>query len=174
MKAPRSSPTAAVNVSIVRAAALRKRCLSFAKTCSIGFRSGEYFGSLADSFAFVAAEIVHNDEIARPQGGRRNLLDILLERCGVDRTIEEPRRLDAIAAKRGDEGRGFPMAVRNLGDKARAKRRPSPERLHVGFGRGLVDEDQALGIDLVLPFSPLFSPARDVGPVAFARHHGFF
>ena len=30
---------------MVRAAALRRRCLSLAKTCSIGLRSGEYFGS---------------------------------------------------------------------------------------------------------------------------------
>ena len=77
---------------------------------------------LADSFAFVAAEIVHDDEIARPQGGRQNLLDICLERCGVDRTIEKPRRLDTIATKRSNESRGLPMTVRNLGDKAGPKR----------------------------------------------------
>ena len=35
---------AAQTASTVRAAALRSRCLSLAKTCSIGFRSGEYFG----------------------------------------------------------------------------------------------------------------------------------
>jgi len=32
-------------VSAERAAALLNKCLSLAKTCSIGFRSGEYFGS---------------------------------------------------------------------------------------------------------------------------------
>ena len=35
---------AAQTASGVRAASLRSRCLSLAKTCSIGFRSGEYFG----------------------------------------------------------------------------------------------------------------------------------
>ena len=35
---------AAQTVSTVLAAAFRSRCLSLAKTCSIGFRSGEYFG----------------------------------------------------------------------------------------------------------------------------------
>ena len=30
--------------STVRAAALRRKCLSLAKTCSMGLRSGEYFG----------------------------------------------------------------------------------------------------------------------------------
>ena len=36
---------AAQTVSTVRTSALRSRCLSFEKTCSIGLRSGEYFGS---------------------------------------------------------------------------------------------------------------------------------
>ncbi len=31
-------------VSAERAAALRNKCLSLAKNCSIGFRTGEYFG----------------------------------------------------------------------------------------------------------------------------------
>ena len=66
------------------------------------------------------------------------------------------------------------MAMRNLGDQPLAKRRPSPERLHVGLDPSLVDEDQAFGIDLVLPLSPLSPSARDVGAVAFAGHDGFF
>ena len=35
---------------LVRAAVFRSRCLSLANTCSIGFRSGEYFGR-RNSFA---------------------------------------------------------------------------------------------------------------------------
>ena len=72
--------------SDVRAAAFRKKCLSLAKTCSMGLRSGEYLGrknSLApaarmswlDGFAFVAAEIVHDDDIAGLQGREENLFD---------------------------------------------------------------------------------------------------
>jgi hypothetical protein len=30
--------------STVRVAAFRRKCLSLAKTCSMGFKSGEYFG----------------------------------------------------------------------------------------------------------------------------------
>ncbi len=36
---------AAETASFVLACASRNRCLILAKTCSIGFRSGEYFGS---------------------------------------------------------------------------------------------------------------------------------
>lgn len=35
---------AAHTASTVRAAVFLTRCLSLAKTCSMGFRSGEYFG----------------------------------------------------------------------------------------------------------------------------------
>ena len=85
--------------SIVRAAALRSRCLSFAKTCSIGLRSGEYFGrkrsfgaggayQLPHGFAFMATEIVHNNDVAGAKRGDENLLDIVLKTYAVDRTIK--------------------------------------------------------------------------------------
>jgi hypothetical protein len=38
------SPIVTQMVSAERAAALRNKCLNLAKTCSFGFRSGEYFG----------------------------------------------------------------------------------------------------------------------------------
>ena len=38
---------AAQTASTVRASALRRSVLSLAKACSIGFRSGEYFGGAA-------------------------------------------------------------------------------------------------------------------------------
>ena len=53
----------AMAASTVRAAALRSRCLSLAKTCSIGFRSGEYFGR-KNSFAPA-------DRMAEDEGGVR-------------------------------------------------------------------------------------------------------
>ena len=76
---------ASQRASRVRSAALRIRCLSLAKSCSMGLRSGigGRKNSLApaadrgaDRLAFVAAEIVHDDDVARLQGGSQDLLDI--------------------------------------------------------------------------------------------------
>ena len=89
MKASRTSPIAAQTASTVRAAALRSRCLSLAKTCSIGFRSGEYFGrkkslaptrsdELTHDLALVAAEIVHDDDIAGPKGRQVIFADLVV------------------------------------------------------------------------------------------------
>lgn len=40
----RSEPIFRQTASLLRSAALRRRCLSFANTCSMGFRSGEQAG----------------------------------------------------------------------------------------------------------------------------------
>jgi hypothetical protein len=60
--------------STVRSFALRRRCFSLAKTCSMGLRSGLWgqeeeprsggFDDGADSFALVACEVVHDHDIA--------------------------------------------------------------------------------------------------------------
>jgi len=95
------------------------------------FRQEQQFGAgradePAHGFAFVAAEIVHDDDVARLQGGEENLLDIGLKGRAVDRTVEQPWRVDSVVAKRRQEGGGFPMAVRDLGGEPHAARRPSP------------------------------------------------
>lgn len=67
-----------------RFAAFLSQCLSFEKNCSIGFISGEYFGrkksgapSGADSQAYgmtlARSEIVHDDDVARPQAGESHM-----------------------------------------------------------------------------------------------------
>jgi hypothetical protein len=77
-------------------------------------------------------------------------------------------------AQGSQEGRGFPMAVRDFGDEPDAARRPHSERFHVGLGPGLVDEDQALRVNPVLIFCPLRPLAGDIGTVAFTGDDGFF
>ena len=175
-------------VSTVRAAALRNRCLSLANTCSIGLGSGEYFGKnrqeeelgsgradeRPNDLATVAADIVQDDDVALPQGRQQNLLDIGGEAFAVDRAFEQPGRGDPVVPQCGQERHGPPAAGRDLADQAAAARRPAAQRRHIGAGPGLVNEDQAAGIDAVLVLDPLRPPARDVGTVAFASHHAFF
>ena len=45
--------------------------------------------------------------------GDENLLDIELEALAVDRSVDEPGRIDAIVAQCGQEGHGLPMAMRS-------------------------------------------------------------
>ena len=60
---------AAHTASTVRAAAFLTRCLSLAKTCSMGFRSGEYFGrknSLARVELLIPVQAAHQNEMMSP------------------------------------------------------------------------------------------------------------
>jgi hypothetical protein len=45
---------------------------------------------------------------------------------------------------------------------------------HVGLGPGLIDEDQASGIDARLMTTPARAAARDVGPMLLGGVQAFF
>jgi hypothetical protein len=66
------------------------------------------------------------------------------------------------------------VAVWDFGCQPGAARCPASQGSHVGLGPGLVDEDQALRIDLALILLPLRAPAGDVRAVAFAGDDAFF
>ncbi len=110
-KRSRSSPTFLQVASTSWGSAARMRCLSLAKTCSIGLRSGLYGGkkmrwaasgadSLASRFALVAAKVVENDDLARCEGGCQHLLDVQGEELTIDGTINHRRRADPIVTQR--------------------------------------------------------------------------
>jgi hypothetical protein len=168
-----------------RSAAFRRRCLSFAKTCSMGLRSGllgwqeDEAGAGgpdrgADRLAFVAAQIVENDDVPWLEGGDEDLVDIGGEAGSVDRPVEDAGRVDAVAAQGRQERERLPMPVRDLGGESPSARAPAPQRRHVGLGPGLVDEDEARGIDQALQLPPSRPVARHVRPVLLGRQDAFF
>src|SRR3979490_2720943 len=68
------------------------------------FRQQEQLGpGLADRGAhtlpLMCAKIVHPPQIARPQRRRQNLLDIEPEAFAIDRTVDNPGSVDAVAAQ---------------------------------------------------------------------------
>ena len=111
--------------------------------------------------AFVRAEVVHDDDVARLQRRHQELLDVGHEALAVDRAVDDAGRGDAVVAQRGEEGHGAPVAVRHLGAQRRAAAMPAVGARHVGLGPGLVDEDEAGRIDASLVALP---PARAAAP----------
>src|SRR6185312_3300574 len=113
--------------STVRSSAFRKRVLSFAKTCSIGLRSGEWrqeeeFGAgaayrLAHGLPFVAAQIVHDDDVARREGWNEELFDIGQEASPIDGAVDDAGRLDPVTSERCKERECSPVPMWNLGDE---------------------------------------------------------
>jgi hypothetical protein len=72
----------------------------------------------AHGFSFMGAKIVEDDNVVGFESRDEELLDISAKALAVDRPVEQAGRLDAVVAKRGEEGRGLPLALRNLIDEA--------------------------------------------------------
>jgi hypothetical protein len=64
--------------------------------------------------------------------------------------------------------------VQRLGDKARSPRAAPMRAHHVGFGPGLVDEDEARGVKPSLITLPPGSSPCDVGTILLAGVQAFF
>ena len=136
--------------------------------CADGRESG------ADGLSFMAAEIVHDDDVARLQGRDEELLDIGEEAATVDRAIDDARRIDAIGAERGEKGQCAPMAVRHLGNEAFASSAAPVGACHIGLHPRLIDEDEAGRIKPTLILPPPPSPARHIRPVLLRGVQAFF
>ena len=122
----------------------------------------------------MAAEIVHDDDVAGLQNGDELLLDISAEAMTVDRSIEDARRSEPVAAQSAEEGQRAPVSVRSIPSQAFALRSPAAQRSHVGLDPGLVDKDQLCGIEALLQGPPSLEPAHHVGARLLKREQRFF
>jgi hypothetical protein len=129
---------------------------------------------LANGPSLVAAEIVHNHNVASLQAGQKEFPDIGEEFHAVDRPIKDARGINPVAAQCGEERLGSPAAMRRLADQALSASAPASQRRHIRLGPGLIDEDEPRGIDFRLVFFPLRAAPGDVGPVLLACDRGFF
>src|SRR4051794_4108891 len=181
----RISPMALDTASTERRAAFGSQCFSLAKSCSIGFRSGEYFGreeqpgthrayETADCLAAMAAEVVDDDDVVGVQRRQQHLLDIEPEPFAVDRPIDQPWRIDTIDPQRGEEGHRLPAPMWHFGLQPLAARRPAPQRCHVGLGPGLINEDPTRRVDPVAIAQPLCATAWHIRPILFAGDQRLF
>jgi hypothetical protein len=117
---------------------------------------------------------MHDDDVARPQCRQEYPFNISPKAFAIDRAVDEPGCLDTITPQGGQEGHGFPAAMRHLGGQALAARRPASERGHVGSGPGLVDEDQTGRFDPVPIAQPLRPSPCDIAPIPLAGDQRLF
>ena len=109
------------------------------------------FDQAAQGPRFVAAEIVHDDDVAWLKLWNENLLNIGAEAFAVDRAVEQARCSKAVAAQSAQEGQCPPVTVRREAAHPLAFWPPPAQGGHVGLNPGLVDKDQASRIELGLP-----------------------
>ena len=157
---------------------LRERLLDRVEVGAVGreeeqCRAGG-FDRLASGRRLVARQIVHDDDVAGQKVGDENLADIGDEGVAVDRPVEDHWGDHAGPTQAGDEGRRFPVPVRDARAQALAPPAAAMAAGHVRRGPGLIDEDQPLGVEVELPLEPFRATLHDVGAVLFGSVRGLF
>lgn len=99
-----SSPIACVGEVV--SAALRSDGFEDVADHGAGLADG-----VADGIAAVRPEAVHDHDVARTQDRDQSLLDVETEALAVDRAVDEPGCVNAVAAQCGDEDHGLPVAL---------------------------------------------------------------
>src|ERR1700730_17457632 len=128
----------------------------------------------AHGFPLVTSEIVHDDNVAGLERWHQYLLDIGEEGLPIDRAVDDARRVDSIAAERGQKSERLPVAMRNLRHQPYAARAAPMSARHIGLGPGLIDENHARRIQLVLVLLPSRAPPGDVRTILLAGAQAFF
>lgn len=101
------------------------------------------FDQVFGPFAFMEADVVENDDIARRQGRGELRFDPGVEDAPVHRRIDDPRRNHPMRSQASDEGLGFPGAERRMTAVASPLLRPSRALGQFRVGRRLIDKDQS-------------------------------
>ena len=93
--------------------------------------------------ALMARQVVEDDHVAGTQGRHQLGFDIEVEHRAIHRSVDHPRRIEAVMAQGTYEGLGAPMPERRVIDQALPARGPAGGLGHVGLERCLVDEGQS-------------------------------
>ena len=108
------------------------------------------------------------------KGRRQHLLHIGQEPIPGHRAVEHHGSGHAGHPERPDEGSRLPMPMRHAGTQTLPARCATIEARHLGTGASLVDEDQALRVEIKLAFEPGLPTPQNVGTVLLRRMRGLF
>lgn len=129
---------------------------------------------LTDTENLMGRQVIHDDDLAWPEGWCEELLDIGDERHAIHRAVHNTGGSNAVMAETRDERRRLPVAVRDAADQALATVAASTQARHVGRGPGFIDEDQPGRIKTGLAGLPDSPRGLHVRPFLFGGVRRFF
>src|SRR6266481_969096 len=110
----------------------------------------------------MAGQIVHDDHITRPKIVNEDLFYEGLEDIPIDGSVHDGGTAHSLDSQGRNQGGGFPVTVRRFVDQALTPWCPTAKAGHIRLGPGLIDEDQALGLDFRLDSLPDRTTPGDV------------
>ena len=129
---------------------------------------------LPDAGDFMTGQIVHDDAVARLQGGRQNLFDIGHKARAIDRPIQDRRSGEVVGAQDGNEGGRFPVSVGDFSDEARPAPTPAIAAGQIRPHGRLIQEDQVVPIEGGRLGVPALAGRSDIRPILFCGVQDFF
>ncbi len=121
------------------------------------------FDQLTDGCRLMAAEIVHDDDVAWLEHRDQLLLDIGAKTWPLIGPSKTQGGCKLIVSQSAQECQRAPVAMRCKCPQSLAFRAPAPDRRHVGLDPGLINEDQPFAIEMILQGLPPLFFASDVG-----------
>jgi len=125
-------------------------------------------------FAFVGAEVVHDNDICWAERGDEDLAHIGMEDLGIGGPLNSHAGGGTIQPHRGDHRGGAPMSVRSVANQSFTAQRATPQTRHVGLGRRLVDEDQPGRVEPALAAPPPSPGQSYIGALLLGRMQCLF
>lgn len=122
----------------------------------------------------MRTEIVRNDDIADPQRGYEDLIDVGQEARAIDRAVEDAGRGEPGDAQGGEESAGLPPPERGVVVDALPPGRATIPAEQGRGDAGLVEKDQVRRIPRRSVALPVRPRRRDVRSVVLAGPYGFF
>ena len=122
----------------------------------------------------MSGQIVHHDDLARPQGRDEHLLDIGQKGRTVHRAVEHHGCGQAAKSERRDKGDRLPVSMRDRCPAPLPARRPPTEPRHLRRGSSFINENQIFRVEVRLRVEPGLAPDGDVGPLLLAGVRCFF
>lgn len=110
--------------------------------------------ALADTADLVSGQIVEHDRVTGPEGWDEGLFDVVAEACARHRPVEEGGGHQAAGAEAGGDGDGLLMPERDRDPTALSAWSPSITTGHLGVGGGLVEEYEAVRVEIELALEP--------------------
>ena len=123
---------------------------------------------------FVTGQIVHDDTVARLEGGGQHLFDIGDEARAIERPVEDGGGGQLVGAEGRNESGGLPMAVGDFCDEAGATATAPIAARHLRLERGLIEEDEPGAVELSRLGAPVLPGRDDIRPLLFGGVQDFF
>jgi len=132
------------------------------------------FDPLPHPFDVMGRQVIHDDDVARAQRGREDLVQIGEKGVAIHRSIQESRCGQPIEAEGADKRAGLPVLMGRVIVVAAPSRTPPVATDQVRRRATFIKKHEAFGVNRGGGRLPRAARGGDVGTVLFGRAYRFF